>query len=348
MSLDNRKKYTIYSYLFAILLAEIVHWGVIEPSRVPTDSMATTILPGDFIFISKLNYGPRLPITLLQLPLVHESLFGFKSYSDIIQLPFFRLPGISSIKRFDIVVFNNISELNKPKDIRTNFVKRCIGLPGENIKMINNEVFINDEKLDSSKYNIINRYSFTSLKQLSSTWFKNYDIYKYYNAGNTYYVSATQQSMSKIKKIWYINNVNIVEYTKQNIFINQFYPNATFSNFENILIPKKGLKIKIDSQTIKQYGNTISFYDNDNNNVKIINGKELYIDNNKIEEYVFKQDYYFMLGDNRCDSSDSRDWGFVPEDHIIGKAIYTFISIDGNQESLYDKLRFNRFLKKLE
>ena len=346
MSLNNTKKYTIYSYIFAILLAEIVHWGIIEPSRVPTDSMATTILPGDFIFISKLNYGPRLPITLLQLPLVHESLFGLKSYSDIIQLPYFRLPGISEIKRFDIVVFNNISELNKPKDIRTNFVKRCIGLPGENIKMINNQIYINDEKIETMDY-VVNKYAFTSLKQLNSTWFKNYNIYKYNNEGNTYYVSTNQKCINKIKKIWYISHVNTVEYSKQGLFISQFDKNATLSNFENILVPQKNLKIKINSQTLKQYGNTILYYDN-NNNAKIVNDEELYIDNNKIDEYVFKQDYYFMLGDNRCDSSDSRDWGFVPEDHIIGKAMYMFISIDNNQESIYDKFRFDRFFKKLE
>ena len=153
--------------LFAVIAASLIRWATFEAFTIPTPSMENTLLVGDFLFVNKLNYGPRTPMTPLQVPLTHQKIWGtdIPSYLDWIKLPQFRLPGFSEIERGDVVVFNYPSEIDKPIDLKTYYVKRCIGLPGDTLSIENGNIFINDNNwislsLEISVSSIFERYIF--------------------------------------------------------------------------------------------------------------------------------------------------------------------------------------------
>lgn len=183
--------------VIAIGAATILHWGVVEPSTVPTESMENTIMTGDTIIVSKLHYGPRTPITPLQIPLTHQTtkIFNLKSFSTLIKLPSFRFPGFSKVKRGDIVVFNCITEKNLPIDMRTIYVKRCVGLPGEEISSIDDEIFINKQKIDDNE-NLVFNYFISSQINLGEQWFKKNEIYKYKNHLKGFVVATTKKILT--------------------------------------------------------------------------------------------------------------------------------------------------------
>ena len=316
------------NFLFAdiipcLLIATLLRWGVGEISTVPTGSMERTIMPDDYVILSKLHYGPRIAMTPLQVPLTHQKthLLKIKSYLEWIKIPYFRLPGFSKVKRNDIVSFNNPEETFLPVDIRTFYIKRCMGLPGDEIKMINNKVYINNEEIKNCEKSIA-QYSFACEQILPESFFKMHGIntHFYKEASNEYIVELEE----KLLKENPLPNIKLCSKrpTKTKLFIEAAnYKDIT--NWGPIKIPHKGMKININKETLALYGNTIVNYDNNENKCEI-RDNELYIDGKKIDEYIFKQDYFFMIGDNRHDSVDSRFWGFVPEDHIYGKCIFVF------------------------
>lgn len=148
-SQKEKRKEWIDSIIFAIIAATIIRWGIIEAYTIPTPSMEGSLLVGDFLFVSKLHYGPRTPNTPLQIPLTHQKIWftNIPSYVEFLQIPSYRLPGFSKIKRGDAVVFNWPADTAyTPKDLKTNYIKRCIGLPGDTIKIENSIVFINSKE----------------------------------------------------------------------------------------------------------------------------------------------------------------------------------------------------------
>ncbi|MDR2402159.1 MAG: signal peptidase I [Cytophagales bacterium] len=331
----------------AIGIATIIHWGVVEPSTVPTGSMENTIMPGDTIIVSKLHYGPRTPITPLQIPLTHQTtkIFNLKSFSTFIKLPSFRFPAFAKIKRGDIVVFNCVTEKNLPIDLRTIFVKRCVGLPGELISSVEDEIFIDEKKIENNE-NLIFNYFISPQINLGEQWFKKNEIYKYKNHLKGFVIATTEKNLERIAKYKFITSVEKCSPSiTESLFINKFSNYNTIYSFDKIKIPHQGMEIDVtDNKILNRYFETI-VDDLPDHKIEIIQNR-LIIDDKEVKKYSFKKNYYFVLGDNRYGSLDSRFWGFVPEDNIIGKAICVMWSIDKNQSG-FNHIRWDRWFKSL-
>lgn len=340
-----KKNGVIKDLIVAVAVASIVRWGFFEISTVPTGSMEGTILPGDFTFVSKLHYGPRTPQTLLQVPLTHQKtrLLEIKSYFNFLKLPTFRFKGFTKIKRGDVVVFNTPSEKGMNMDMKTFYVKRCMGLPGENIEVKNNNVFINGKNVDIYP-NRLFHFLIESNKILSKLWFHNNNIHEFYriNSGGAgicnYIISTTLDNIENIKKQSCVISIEACLEKRDNIFISYAQNYKNNSNWGPIWIPKKDVEIDINENNIKLYGYAIEL---DSRGKIKFNGDKLVYKNEEVKKYKFQQDHYFMMGDNRCNSADSRFWGFVPEEHIYAKTICILFS--KTPDSWFSGLSFKRF-----
>ena len=334
--------------LFAVIAATLIRWATFEAFTIPTPSMEKSLLVGDFLFVNKLNYGPRTAKTPLQVPLTHQKIWGtdIQSYLDWIQLPTFRLPGFGEVERNDVVVFNYPNELDKPLDLKTYYVKRCVGLPSDTIEIDNGNVIINGEILELPE-GLQNRYFLQTNTTINERVFRKYDIWEYTKVTNGYYINTQEENANAIGNESFIDDVILYRMDKSlttgRIFPDQeTYPwNTDF--YGPLLIPFNNLEIEINKENIKKYGSTILNYENIDN-VKI-EDDNLIINNEIVSKYTFKQDYYFMMGDNRHNSEDSRFWGFVPYDHILGEASFIWFSYNYQEDNLFSAIRWNRFLK---
>ncbi|MTI30882.1 signal peptidase I [Xanthovirga aplysinae] len=334
--------------VFAVIAATIIRWLLLEAFTIPTQSMENSLLVGDFLFVSKVQYGARTPKTPLQVPLTHQKIWGtnIPSYLDWIQLPQFRLPGLSEVKRGDVVVFNYPPELEHPVDLKTNYIKRCVGVPGDTIQVINTQVYVNGKPMENPSEMEFS-YLLQTDQKVRDRVFRDYGIWDYSIRNEGYVIrGAKPETIEELKKLPFVQN--IIELVRpegtaeQEIFPNsKYFPwNADF--FGPLAIPKKGETIEINEKNLITYQSTIRNYEG-NDKVEVKNNK-LFIDGKQVSQYTFKQNYYFMMGDNRHNSEDSRYWGFVPEDHIVGKAAFIWLSIDPNG-SFLNKIRWDRFLK---
>ena len=405
------------SMTFAIIAATIVHTYFIQPFIIPTGSLEKSLLIGDFLFVSKFHYGARLPTTAIAMPMVHDTipLLKTRSYLKKPQIPFFRIPGFQKIKRNDIVVFNWPADtvrqffvketgVEKPIDKKSNYVKRCVGMPGDTLEIFNSEILINNKKSKMPEwariqftYNIYKKEGVSSrkLKELGvddfTRKFKINNItqnsldklipYIMGTQGNSInnfsvvtgpkglpikliadlglevkeliskskIINATIDQVNTIKKSNNFDsitrNVNEIKTYNESYFPNRITFNWNQDNFGPIIIPKKGDKIILDNKTYPLYKKIIEEYENNSvirkSNVFIINNK-------KVDHYYFKQNYYWMMGDNRHKSEDSRYWGFVPYDHIMGKPIFIWMSIDNFNDGIKNwKIRWNRVFSKV-
>jgi len=324
--------------MFAIIAATLIRTFFIEAYQIPTSSMEKSMLRGDFLFVSKMNYGARVPMTPISFPFVHQEMpvIGGKAYSEALKLPFYRLPGFQNIKNNDIVVFNYPYELitqnsfAHPTDKKTNYIKRCIGIPGDTLKIVNGKVYINGK---ATAVAVHGQSSY--VVQLSNTLsFKDYEKLNISeidqtNGEGSYLMQLTKQNIIDLKNTPgvvsiqpviddYNATVNLPEYCKTNKW--------TVDNFGALYIPQKGSSIKLDSNTYSIYETAIRLYE-ENLDFRMLDGL-FYIGTKQITEYTFKMNYYFMMGDNRHHSADSRFWGFVPEDHVVGKALFIWMSIE--------------------
>ena len=332
--------------LFAVVAATLIRWATFEAFTIPTPSMENTLLVGDFLFVNKLNYGPRTPMTPLQVPLTHQKIWGtnIPSYLDWIKLPQFRLPGFSNIERGDVVVFNYPSEIDKPVDLKTYYVKRCVGLPGDTISIDNGDILINKEKTTEPE-GLQNRYFLNTQTTINDRIFKKYNIWEYTKVTNGYYINTNQENAEAIGKESFVNGISVYRMDKT-MAANRIYPNNDYiwntDYYGPLLIPYKGLNIKINKDNLSKYGSVITDYEK-NDNAKI-EDEILYIGNEVVDNYTFKQDYFFMMGDNRHNSEDSRFWGFVPYDHVLGEASFIWFSYDYKEDNLFKAIRWSRFL----
>ena len=354
---------------FAVIAATLIRWLIMEAYTIPTPSMENSLLVGDFLFVSKFHYGTRTTTTPLQVPLTHQKIWftEIPSYVEWIKLPQYRLPGFTNVKRRDVVVFNvPPRELNEgkdyPVDLKTNYIKRCVAIPGDTLRIIDRQVYINGKPEENPP---LMQYSYVVIANddINERILNKYKIYDYEVIGRpgdgvVYQMYLTHDLAEDLKKLNFIREVKIATYNgnegfgarnektvEGNIFPDsKLFPwNGDF--FGPLVIPKKGMTIQLDEKTIATYGNTLRLYEH-LGDVKIENGK-MFIDGKEVTQYTFKQDYYFMMGDNRHNSLDSRYWGFVPEDHIVGKAFFIWLSIDKHADFIH-KIRWNRFFKLIE
>jgi signal peptidase I len=341
--------------VFAVVAATLIRWLIMEAYTIPTPSMENSLLVGDFLFVSKFHYGTRTPKTPIQMPLTHQKIWftEIPSYVDWVQLPQFRLPGISHVKREDVVVFNVPPKyLNEdkdyPVDLKTNYIKRCVGLPGDVLIVKDKQVIVNDQPL-SNPPNMEFSYLVTAKDEISQRNLDKLEIDEddYHYLGRPeknpiYQMYITSAKAEELKQTSYIVSVDQDYRTHDGPDPRIFPLNKKWNadNYGPITIPKKGMTIEVNDSTLAFYGDVIKLYDH-NKDVKVENGK-VYVNGKEMPNYTFNQNYYFMMGDNRHNSLDSRYWGFVPEDHIVGKAFFIWLSID-KYASFVGRIRWSRF-----
>ena len=403
---------SIGSFIFAIVIATIVHNYFLQPFVIPTGSLEKTLRVGDFLLVSKFHYGARVPSTVVTLPMVHDTIpiIKTRSYLKSPQLPYIRIPGFQEIKNNDIVVFNWPADtvrkffvkekgVIKPRDKKSNYVKRALGIPGDTIEIKDGIIFINGKKNvlpDRAKpiftYNIRSEKGVSSnkLKEIGIEGFirkfiiKNLTPRSYEEISNyilsisntndneylvytddsgiplsiirdnniiiselidsTREISLTYEDAFKIENSNLFDTIYRVTQSKGVSNLN-FFPNNNNFKWNNdylgpIYIPKKGDQIDLSIDNLPLYKKIIKDYEF--NDIEISNGR-IIINSEEQDSYTFKQDYYWMMGDNRYNSEDSRVWGFVPFDHVLGKPVFIWMSIDGLFNGIQNwKFRWDR------
>jgi signal peptidase I len=338
--------------VFAVVAATIIRTFFIEAYVIPTGSMESSLLVGDYLFVSKVNYGPRLPMTPLSFPFAQNSmpLINIPSYSDLIKLPYYRLPGFADVKKGDVVVFNYPIQADspwyRPVDKQDNYIKRCQGAPGDTLSIVNAQVYINGKAMPNPPQGQPSYLVHTDGNSLNPQVFTDLHItLMNQSSPSDYEMLMTRQSAATLKS--YSNIKSVTEsIQRKGEFDRNIYPSDprlawNVDNYGPIIIPKAGMTIKLDSLTFPVYKRVIQVYENNKLELK---GNDILINGKIANSYTFKQNYYWMMGDNRHNSEDSRYWGFVPEDHIVGKALFIWMSTD-SAGSFLNSIRWNRLFR---
>ncbi|HLW50557.1 MAG TPA: signal peptidase I [Sphingobacteriaceae bacterium] len=341
--------------VFAVVAATLIRGFLIEAYMIPTGSMEKSLLVGDFLFVSKLNYGPRVPMTPVAFPFAHHTmpLTGGKAYWEGIKIGYKRLPGFQEIKRNDVVVFNFPMEadapFNRPIDKRENYIKRAIGIPGDTISLLMAQVFVNGEKgfnppQGQMEYLVytdgsgLNAQRLLDLRIESNLQFR--EPYLLFLTEKTYEEVAGWANVSKIvPAIRPENTPELGVFPSTRDKISELHP-WNMDNFGPVIVPQKGWTVNLDSMSYPIYERAIRVYEGNELEQREADGL-YYLNGSPATEYTFQMDYYWMMGDNRHNSEDARVWGFVPEDHIVGKAMFVWLSLDQHGTFL-DKIRWNR------
>ncbi len=394
---------TVSSILFAIVAATIVHNYIMQPYIIPTGSLEKSLLIGDFLFVSKFHYGARAPMTAVSVPMVHDTIpvLKTKSYLKKPQLPYFRFPALQKIKRNDIVVFSwpadtvrqffvREKRVDKPIDKKSNYVKRCVGIPGDTLEIIDGFIHTNGIKNVLPERAEV-QYTFNayakkgvSSRKLLAEGFEDFNrTYKIENITESSYqqlipyivgrkgntvenfsvitesrglptdlirslglrvsetleankqLTLTLKEAAALKKISWIDSVkqriNSVKVPNESFFPNKIPYDWNEDNFGPLLIPQKGTTVDLTRKNLPLYKKIIQEYEG---NELEVTPTEIKINGKLASQYTFKKDYYWMMGDNRHKSEDSRFWGFVPDDHIVGKPVFIWFSIKGINDGI--------------
>lgn len=335
---------------FAVVAATLIRTFFIEAYTIPTSSMEKSLLVGDFLFVSKVNYGARTPMTPVSFPFAHNTMpvIGTKSYTEWFSMPFYRLPGFQKVKNNDVVVFNYPFENGRPVDKKENYIKRCIGIAGDSLRIIDQQVFINGVAAENPPKMQFKYHIKTDGSGLSEKLIRSLDITEGSSSRDfvDFEIPLTSEGRNTMKKQ---SNVISVDSSLQPAgeYADYIFPfrkelGWNVDNYGTIYIPKAGDVITLDTVNYYIYERAIKEYEGEptfemKNNHFFLNGKE-------ISSYQFKYNYYFMMGDNRHNSADSRFWGFVPETHIVGKALFVWMSWDTNGKGI-NKVRWSRLFR---
>jgi len=404
--------------LFALIAVYFINIYIFQNYKIPSSSLEKTLLVGDFLFVSKVSYGPRVPNTPLSFPLAQHTMpvLDTKSYIEWPQWDYRRLRGFGNVQRYDIVVFNfpagdtvalNYQQTDfyslsrqvedelhytvsgsqfirshekqfgkvvyRPIDRRENYVKRCVGMPGDSLQIIDNQVYIDGKALKNPRKMQLNYFVETTGSRWNDKTFSLFGVSRddsrdgtispqnvqlfqmlgitpagtdamgqyYYNP--VYRIPLTQEALDKLKKSGYARSIMV----ESDYFGGQVYPinfdlGWTRDNYGPIWIPKKGATIELNEKNIALYQRCIVNYEH--NQMKIENG-QVFINGEPANTYTFMYDYYWMMGDNRHKSADSRSWGFVPEDHVVGKPILIWLSLDKDRSLFNGGIRWNRIFR---
>lgn len=349
----------VSSIVFAIVAATLVHTYFMQPYTIPTSSLEKSLLVGDFLFVSKFHYGARTPMTVIAAPMVHDSLpfMKAKSYLKVPHLPYFRLPGFENIKRNEIVVFNwpvdtvrffrdkSKIHVDKPIDKKSNYVKRCVGIPGDSLEIKEGYIYINGEKTvlpDRALPQYIHKVV-TDGQQLSPAALKRYNVTEGQFFGDYYMLNLTDENAGKLKSNPLVKSVTKLLSPKGEYDASVFPHNSQYAwsidNYGPIYIPEAGKTVELNAKSLPFYKRIIEEYENNN---LTTNGDEIFINGKLATTYTFKQDYYWMMGDNRHNSEDARYWGYVPFNHVVGKPVFIWFSWDTNGEGIAQKIRWER------
>jgi signal peptidase I len=331
--------------LFAVIAATIIRALFIEAYTIPTSSMEKSLLVGDFLFVSKLHYGARLPMTPISFPFAHHTMpvTGTKAYLEWIKLPYVRLPGFTSIKNNDVVVFNWPAETEgRPVDKKENYIKRCMGIAGDTLKIVDRQVYINGVAAENPEKMQFKYEINTNGNTINQLFLKENDITEGERSEMGFRIPLTQEGLKNFQA-QKIGEIRVSESTD----VESVFPDSkeflwSVDNFGPLYIPKAGDVVKLDAKNFSIYERAIREYEH--NPTLAVSGDKVMLDGKEITEYRFKYNYYFMMGDNRHNSMDSRYWGFVPEDHIVGKAVFIWLSLDEHKKFL-KKIRWNRLFR---
>lgn len=393
--------------LYVVTAVTFIFTFFFQNFAIPTSSLEKTLLTGDYLFVTKHKYGPRLPMTPLALPLVHNRLMGHETYSTTPTLSYKRLAGTGQVERNDLVVFNfpagdtvATNMLNpdyltlcamygrdavrrdratfgeivyRPVDRRDHYVKRCIGLPGETLQIIDAQVHINGAPITNPSKLQLNYLVQTDGRQLSRQLLDeleiNYrDVHPYDpwvlsrqqqesvraeygiapldslgNYGQIYEIPLTQEMITRLRNESGVVSIRPVPHPADELL----YPLGlgagwSIDNYGPIITPQRGMTITLNTDTYLRYQRCIRAYEG--HTLEEREGR-YYIDGREATTYTFGMDYYFMMGDNRHNSADSRAWGFVPEDHIVGQPSLIWLSLNDEQPLLSGGIRWRRMMR---
>lgn len=359
--------------IFAVIFVTFVNIFFFQAFKIPSSSMERTLYTGDHLFVSKLAYGPRVPQTPLTIPFTHNQIFGKESYSTLIQNDYRRLKGFRNVRRGDCVVFgfpNGDTVLRKapvedyhalvrilgkdkvaslgeyvvrPVDKKDHYVKRCVALPGDTLEVKDGMVWINGRKEEVEpgiqlSYKVVTNGQRINSKTVEQLGLNPSEIYFDSSLPGYPAMILTAEMLEKVKEL--PNVVNVSDNLERDAasVSREIFPFTEDSGwtrdfFGPLWIPAKGATVKITVDNLPLYERIITAYEHSDLQQALKDG-----------EYTFKQDYYFMMGDNRHNSLDSRYWGFVPEDHIVGRPALIWLSTDKGK-SFPNNIRWRRFLK---
>ena len=410
--------------IFAVAAAYIIRMFLVEFYAIPTSSMESTLMVGDYLAVGKMDYGARVPMTPIAVPFVHHTLpltQSTKSYTECIKLPYMKFPAIRPLRRNDVVVFNypdgdtvaierqsesyyaivrefeamlnpetprktmenlyyryspdrvmyyqskyggayypgkgreavkkEYKVVARPVDKRENYVKRCVAMPGDVLQVINSELFINGkpafkpEKMQYSYFVTDPAGIGLSSKKRKALNINEEDVQKIDQSTTVYWLNEDQKNQIEKMGLTVEKIVDKEDTYDMSIFPHDSRYHWNKDNFGPIVIPQKGQTVEINDSTIVLYDKIIKNYEL--NDLQVKDGK-VYINGQIADSYTFQMDYYFMMGDNRHNSADSRFWGFVPENHIVGRTLFVWLSLDKFKTIGEGKIRWNKMFKKIK